>query len=116
MLLLNVLILMCIDAFWLMAINKEYTAAIAKVQGKAPRYRLIFAVPVYLALGYLLTLPKTLSQAFLLGLCVYAVYDFTLLALMEDYPLKLALMDTVWGGVLMSAAYFVQHKLKKAYF
>lgn len=116
MILLNVFIIILIDSFWLMAINKEYAAALTKVQGKAPRYRPIYAVPVYLALGYLLTLPKNLSQAFLLGLCVYAVYEFTLLALMEDYPLKLALMDTVWGGVLLAAAYFVQLKIKRAYF
>lgn len=114
MLLVNAFIILFIDAFWLFAIHKQYAAAVTKMQGSAPRYRPLYAVPVYLALGYLLTLPKNLAQAFFLGLCTYAVYDFTLLALFKDYSLKLALMDTLWGGVLMTAAYFVQLKLKKA--
>ena len=114
MLLVNAFIILFIDAFWLFAINKQYAAAVTKMQGSPPRYRPLYAVPVYLALGYLLTLPKNMAQAFLLGLCTYAVYDFTLLALFKDYSLKLALMDTLWGGVLMTAAYFVQLKLKKA--
>ena len=114
MILLNAFIIVFIDAFWLLAIQKQYAAAITKMQGGPPRYRPLYAVPVYLALGYLLTLPKNSAQAFLLGVCTYAVYDFTLLALFKDYSLKLALMDTLWGGVLMSAAYYVQLRLKKA--
>lgn len=116
MILLNALVLLVIDAVWLLAIHKPYAAALTKIQGSPPRFRPIYAVPVYLALGYLLTLPKNPAQAFFVGLCTYAVYDFTLLALLKDYPLKLALMDTVWGGVLMLAAYFVQLKIKRAYF
>ena len=113
MILLNALILVVIDAVWLLAIRKPYAAAVAKIQGSPAQFRPIYAAPVYLALAYLLTLPKSLTQAFLVGLCTYAVYDFTLLVVLKDYPLKLALMDTVWGGVLMMSAFYVKLKLKR---
>ena len=115
MILVNALVILGIDAIWLLAIQKRYKAAIAKIQGSPPEFRPIYAVPVYLALGYLLTLPKNLTQAFFLGLSTYAVYDFTVLALFKDYSLPMALMDTLWGGVLMMAAYYVQLRLKKMF-
>lgn len=35
-----------------------------------------------------------------LGLIIYGVYDFTLLAIMKDWPLKMAFVDWAWGTFL----------------
>lgn len=46
----------------------------------------------------------------LLGLVTYAAYDLTNLATLEGFPLKVALVDMVWGTVLcatVSATTFV---------
>jgi uncharacterized membrane protein len=46
----------------------------------------------------------------LLGLVTYAAYDLTNLATLEGFPLKVALVDLVWGTVLcatVSAVTFV---------
>ena len=40
------------------------------------------------------------KQAFLYGMCIYAVYDFTSLAIYEDYDWKFAIADALWGGIL----------------
>ena len=34
----------------------------------------------------------------LLGLLTFGVFDFTSLALFKSYPIKFALVDTLWGG------------------
>jgi uncharacterized membrane protein len=43
---------------------------------------------------------KPPTDAFLLGLCIYGIYDFTNIAIFKNYKLLPALVDTVWGGVL----------------
>ena len=40
------------------------------------------------------------KQAFLYGVCIYGVYDFTTLGIFKDYDWKFALADTLWGGIL----------------
>ena len=37
------------------------------------------------------------------GLVTYAAYDLTSLAVMEGFPLKIALVDLVWGAVLCAS-------------
>ena len=44
-------------------------------------------IPVYLALGYLVTQAKSAPRAFLLGLCTYAVYDFTQPSMLDKIDL-----------------------------
>ncbi|MGI9554420.1 MAG: DUF2177 family protein, partial [Vampirovibrionia bacterium] len=38
----------------------------------------------------------------LLGLFIYAVYDFTNLALIDGYRLDLAIIDSLWGSTLFA--------------
>jgi len=58
------------------------------------------AIVVYLALAYLLLQTKEPMEAFGLGLATYAVYDFTNLATLRGYEPMIAVMDSLWGGVL----------------
>ncbi len=69
----------------------------------------IFSVYVLLALGITYFVHPQLSQITLLGatlvgtlfgLVVYGVYDFTNLAILKGWGLKLAVVDVIWGGVI----------------
>jgi uncharacterized membrane protein len=62
-------------------------------------------IVVYAALAYLLLKAKSAEEAFWLGASTYAVYDFTVLAVFKDYPLYLAVGDTLWGGTLFAIVY-----------
>ena len=74
--------------------------------------RLWAALPVYLALAYLVLLAKTPGEAFAIGMATYAVYDFTLLALFGQFRISSAIADSVWGGLLL---FFTHLALKKIY-
>ena len=77
--------------------------------GRRPR---VAAVPFYLlflvGLVVLVILPAVERQSFahavllgaLFGLVTYAAYDLTNLATLDGFPLKVALVDLVWGAVL----------------
>ncbi len=105
----NALLIAVIDAPYLFLVSGQFRPLIQKIQGGAPmQFRLWAAIPVYLALGYLLTLASSWRQAALIGAATYAVYDFTNLAAFKNYTIPFALQDTIWGGTLMAIAFKVR--------
>jgi uncharacterized membrane protein len=110
-----VVLLVLLDIPWLLTIGSSYAKTILAIQtGSAPEYRIWGAIPVYLGMAYLLTLAKSVQQAFFIGVATYAVYDFTVLALLKKYPLWIACADTLWGGVLFSMTYWVYTRYVKS--
>ncbi len=104
--------LLVLDLPWLTFQNSRVQEFITEIQGgRSMNPRLWAGVPVYLALGYLLTQQVSAPRAFLAGACVYAVYDFTQLVTFDKYPLDFAIMDTLWGGLLMAISWWGAHHL-----
>lgn len=95
-------ILFLIDLFWLATGGIFARAMIRDIQGGDLEPRYLSAAVVYLLLAYMLLEAKTYKQAFLYGICIYGVFDFTNLAIFTRYDWKVAIADTLWGGVLMS--------------
>jgi uncharacterized membrane protein len=96
-------LLVLIDIPWLAGLNASYSAVVQKIQGGgAVRMRPLAGLVVYPAMAYLVLKAKTIEEAFLIGAATYAVYDFTVLAVFKDYPLWIAVADTLWGGVLFA--------------
>lgn len=94
------------DLPWLYFIGGWAAAHFKKVQGGIPmRVNFLAAVPVYVALAYLIQQATSTTSAFLIGLATYAVYDFTNLATLANYDLKFAIADSLWGGTLFAIVY-----------
>ena len=99
---LAMLFVVC-DIPWLYMTGGSAMAMLKKIQGGSPVVmRWEGAPPVYLALAVLLLQAGSTAQAFLIGLCTYAVYDFTNYTTLANYELRFAIADSVWGGVLFS--------------
>jgi uncharacterized membrane protein len=112
-LLLVAVLMVLLDLPWLTFINGQYTAVIQTIQGgRNVRMRPLAGIIVYPALAYLALRTSSLKDAFLTGAAVYAVYDFTVLAVFKDYPFYLAIGDTLWGAILFSAIFFLREKFK----
>ena len=97
--------LVAIDFAYLTVIKGHFARQIAAVQGSPMVVNLFAAVATYVflifGLNYFIIRPKRSAwDAFLLGLVVYGVYDFTNLALLSKWQLFTALTDTLWGGTL----------------
>ena len=101
-----------LDLPWLFVTNTFASSMIRKIQGEDMKVKIWSAALVYVALAYLATLPKTATQAFLLGLSVYAVYDFTNLSTFERYDLRFAIADSIWGGILFWIVFKIIHHLQ----
>ena len=86
-LLVSALGLVAIDFAYLSAIKGHFARQIAAVQGSPMKVNLLGAVVTYVflifGLNYFIIRPgRSAGDAFLLGLVVYGVYDFTNLALL----------------------------------
>ncbi len=102
-------IIFLIDIFWLLTGGIYARKMTENIQGSPLQMRWVGAVVVYLFLAYMLLETKSYKQAFLYGVSIYAVYDFTNYALLDKYDWKFAIADTLWGGILFVAAH---HLLK----
>jgi hypothetical protein len=102
-----------LDLPWLLFQGPAVQDIIRDIQGgRSMVTRLWGGIPVYLALAYCLTQVESAPRAFLLGMCIYAVYDFTQIVTFDKYPIGFAIADTLWGGVLMALAWWVATQAK----
>ncbi len=107
----NSILIAAIDLPYLLLVSGQFRPMIAAIQGSPLQFRLWSAIPVYLALGYLLTLAGGWREAALVGAATYAVYDFTNYATLKNYTLEFALRDTAWGGILFTLTWLALNKL-----
>ena len=80
------------------------------------KFRLIPAILCYVALISAIyifvintndTKENKIFKAFILGLCIYAVYELTNYALLDKWDIKTVIIDTLWGGVLFAITTFL---------
>jgi len=85
---------MVIDLLWLSFNATRFSAIVQDMQGGRPlKMRLWAAIPVYVAIGYLVhrtDSAMSASKAFWTGLAAYVVYDFTQVATLDRYPVWFA--------------------------
>ena len=101
------LLMLLLDALYISSQMKTVQSAYLNIQKSPLKVRYASAAVCYVfltALLYLFILKpnRSIQDAFLLGVCVYGVYDSTTYALLRDYPLSFAILDTLWGGVLFA--------------
>ena len=112
-LLLYGVLLVVVDSLYLSRISVPFGKMVEKIQKKPMKMKIAPAIVVYLALvgaWYFFiyremkkrSFGENVGRAALLGLFIYAVYDFTNLALIDDYRLDLAIIDSLWGSTLFA--------------
>jgi uncharacterized membrane protein len=102
-------VIFIIDIFWLSTAGIYARKITEEIQGSPLKVRYVGAIIVYLLLAHMLLQTTSTQQAFIYGACLYGVYDFTSYALLSGYDWKLAVADTLWGGLLFVLA---RHLLK----
>jgi uncharacterized membrane protein len=107
-----VILIAILDLPWLVVSSTFASSMVRKIQGEELKLKVAPAIVVYIALAYLALIPKTALEAFLLGLSVYAVYDFTNLATLANYDWRFAVADSLWGGILFVIVHYVLDQIK----
>ena len=108
--------------------NKNWNNNIKTIQNSPLKVKYIYAIITYVLIitGVMLFVyPKLkaenyviegLKWGFLWGVITYGIFDFTNLSIFKDYSLQTAIVDTLWGGILIGSSviitYFISEKLK----
>jgi len=106
-LLFSAVILLSLDFIYLNLTKSVFQTQVFKIQHGVMNVKLIPAILCYffLVIGlnyFILQSHRTILEAFLLGFIIYGVFDSTNLAIFKNYEWNVAIMDTVWGGILFA--------------
>ena len=110
-------LLLAFDAIYLQFIYGGFSKMIHDIQGSAMKLRWEGAVVCYLVLTGLLYYfivreGRPAFDAALLGFGTYAVYESTSYALLKDWNMQIAVIDSLWGGALFYLVTSVVYWLK----
>ena len=111
------IILFVIDFIYLSLIAaKPFTKMVSIIQKEPVKVKYVYAAISYILLiisfNYFVLHKKfTYIDTFILGMCVYGVFDFTNLALFNKYNLMIGLQDTIWGGILFTTTLYIYNHI-----
>ena len=108
------LIILAIDVPWIYNVTSKYYKQIFKnnLQIKI-NYYMAITVYMIMTMGYIYFVLNNNNNtnkyylSFIYGLVLYGTYAFTLAALFKIFPLKLALIETLWGATLFTLSLFI---------
>ena len=109
---LSALLLISIDSIYLYSIKNIFTKQISTIQGSPLQMNIYGAVACYIFLVFglnyfILNSNKSVMDAFILGIVIYGVYETTNLALFKKWSTNIAIIDTLWGGILFALTTYI---------
>ena len=112
-------VMILIDIVYLSFIGKPiFDRTVSSIQNSSLVVNVPPAIFTYIlmavALNYfIISANKPAFDAFILGFCIYGVFDFTNMAIFKKYNLKTAISDTLWGAILFFTVTKITYSLKK---
>lgn len=92
------------DLIWIKKSYKLYNDSVNQIQKEDIKLRIVPSILAYVLLivnviFVLLPHKRSIIDFSLSGLIIYGVYNSTTFAILKDYPMKVAIIDTMWGMV-----------------
>lgn len=118
--LLSAIIFVTLDSFYLGLMKGYFENQVKSIQGSPLKINLLGAIICYifliLGLNYFIIKPnKSIQDAFLFGLVIYAVFETTNLALFKNWSWITVIIDSLWGGILFALTTFLVKKINRIF-
>ncbi len=112
LMLLSAIIFISLDFIYLQSIKNYFQKQVQSVQGSAMQVNYLGAALCYVFLiagiNYFIIKPnRSVTDAFLLGLVIYGVYETTNYALFKNWSIITVIIDTLWGGILFALTTYI---------
>jgi uncharacterized membrane protein len=116
--LISAIVFVLLDYLYLGMMKGYFEKQVQIVQGSPLKVNLLGAIICYIflitGLNYFIIKPnRSIKDAFLFGLVIYAVFETTNVALFTKWSWLTVIMDSLWGGVLFALTTFIVSKIKK---
>jgi len=117
LMLLSAIIMLSNDFVYLNVFKGFFDKQIQLVQGSQLKINYLGAALCYIFLiagiNYFIIKPKkSVSDAFLLGIVIYGVYETTSYALLKNWSIFTVIIDTLWGGLLFASTTYLVNMLR----
>ena len=111
------LLFVFIDSTYLYSSKNYFQQQITSIQGTPIQLRIGSTILCYIALivglwVFILREKRPWTQAFLLGLVIYAVYETTNYAIFTKWKWQTVVMDSLWGATLFALTTKLVYTLK----
>jgi hypothetical protein len=108
--------LLVLDAFYIGPQMSSFKELYKKIQGSPLVINPVGVILCYVFLVaelyyFILSRKGSVMDAFLLGFFTYGVYNTTTYALLKDFPFRIVITDSLWGGILFALTAFIYYKL-----
>ena len=115
--LISAIIFISIDFIYLNIMKDYFDNQIKNIQGTKIEMNFLGAALCYIflihGLNYFIIKPrKSVSEAFLLGLVIYGVFETTNYALFKNWSMITVIIDTLWGGLLFASTTYIINLLR----
>ena len=115
--LLTAIIFVLLDGLYLNLIKDYFNNQIKAIQGSDIKADFIAVgiTYVFLIFGinyFIIKNNRSVKDAALFGLVIYAVYEFTNLSLFKNWTYLTALIDSIWGAVLFGLTTGIVYKIR----
>jgi len=114
--LITIVVLLLLDSVYLFSTSNYFNNLVEKIQGTQIEMKMVGVVFVYLVIAFglnyfIIERNSSVIDAFILGLFVYGVYEFTNYSIFKKWDAKTVVMDTLWGGILFAGTTYVINKI-----
>ena len=112
----SAIILLILDGIYLFGFSKLFNTTILDIQHtpfNVPQYKYLSVFICYIliiaALNFFILRDsdKTPFDAFLLGIVIYGIYETTNYSIFTKWPISIAIIDTLWGGILFALTAYI---------
>ncbi len=114
--LISAIVMILIDSVYLNMLGPYFKRQVKSVQGRPLELNMVGAALCYVFLifglnYFILKHKKSVKDAFLLGIVIYAVFELTNLALFKNWYWFSVIIDTLWGGILFALTTGIVYRL-----
>lgn len=117
LMLISAIVFISIDFIYLNVMKGYFDKQIQSVQGSQTKMNYLGAALCYIFLiigiNYFIIKPKkSITDAFLLGIVIYGVYETTNYAIFKNWSILSVIIDTLWGGLLFASTTYIVNMLR----
>jgi len=115
--LLSAIIFVILDGIYLNLVKNHFNKQVKAIQGTEIQLNIIATgiTYVFLIFGlnyFIIRNHRNVKDAALLGLVIYAVYEFTNLAIFKNWFITSTIIDTTWGAILFGLTTGIVYKVQ----
>ena len=111
-LLYTIIVLLVLDFIYLSLVSNHFNDLLVNIQGSKLQMKYIPALFAYIFIVFglyyfIIRDNRSIFDAMLLGWVIYAIYEFTNMAIIKNWSWKTVAIDGIWGGLLFGLTTYI---------